>query len=289
MLQNKIASGEFALLAEFDPPKGIDTSSMLHSASRIKGQVDAIVVSEMNNSVMRLSSLGGSLLLQQKGFEVVMQVCCRDRNRLALQGDLLAAGSLGITNLMLVQGDPPDYGDHPETRAVDDLDLAGLQDVVVKMRNGRDLAGAELLGSPSFFVGQPLDIGTDPHNMDWIKQDMEKRLNQGAQYFVTRPVFDPALLDALQEAIGPLTPYVVPSVLLLKSLGMARYIDMNIDSLFMPPDLITRIKKSPDKANEGIKIAAETVHAIRERGFGGAMLSTMGWERRLPEIVNRIK
>ena len=289
MLQDKLESGQFALLAEFDPPKGTDTSAMLGAAARIKGQVDALVVSEMNNAVMRQSSLGGALLLRQKGHEVVMQVCCRDRNRLALQGDILSAASLGIENLLLVQGDPPGYGDHPDTRAVDDLDLAGLQDAVNRMHSGRDLAGAELQGSPSFFVGHPLDIGTDPQRMDRVKQEMENGLQRGAKYFVTRPVFDPSLLDALQEAISPLTGHVVPSVLLLKSLGMARYIDMNIDGISLPAELVTRLKKSPDKASEGMKIAAECVRAARERGFGGALLSTMGWEHRLPEIIKGIK
>ncbi len=289
MLQDKFERGQFALLAEFDPPKGTDTSSMLEAAARSKGQVDALVVSEMNNAVMRQSSLGGAILLRQKGHEVVMQVCCRDRNRLALQGDILSAASLGIENLMLVEGDPPGYGDHPDTRAVDDLDLAGLQEAVNRMHSGRDLAGSELQGFPSFFLGQPLDIGTDPNRMDRIKHEIENGLKRGAKYFVTRPVFDPSLLDALHQAISPLTRHVFPSVLLLKSLGMARYIDMNIDAISLPDELITRLKKSPDKAREGMKIAAECVQAIRDRGFGGTQLSTMGWEHRLPEIINHIR
>jgi len=289
VLQDKLESGGFALLAEFDPPKGTDTSPMLGAAARIKGQMDALVVSEMNNAVMRQSALGAAILLRQKGHEVVMQVCCRDRNRLALQGDLLSAASLGIDHLMLVQGDPPGYGDHPETQAVNDLDLPGLQKAVERMRSGRDLAGAELQGSPSFFVGRPLDIGTDPEGMDRVKREIEEGLEEGAKYFVTRPVFDPTLLDALQETIGSLSSHVVPSVMLLKSLGMARYIDMNIDAISIPPDLVTRIKKSPDKAREGLKLAAEGARDLRERGFGGAMLTTMGWEHRLPEIVNQIK
>lgn len=289
MLRDKLEGGKFALLAEFDPPKGTDTSSMASSASRIKGQVDAIVVNEMNNAVMRQSALGASVLLRQKGHEVVMQVCCRDRNRLALQGDLLSAASLGIDNLMLVQGDPPGYGDHPDTRAVDDLDLPGLREAVSRMHAGRDLAGSELTGHPSFFVGQPLDVGTDPGGMDRIRREVETGLEHGAKYFVTRPIFDPALLDALQQALAPFAGHVVPSTLLLKSVGMARYIDMNIDAISLPADLISRLKQSPDKAAEGMKIAAEGVQAARERGFGGALLSTMGWEHRLPEIIHRIK
>ena len=289
VLQEKLEGGKFALLAEFDPPKGTDTSGMLSAAGRIKGQVDALVVSEMNNAVMRQSALGSSILLRQKGHEVIMQICCRDRNRLALQGDLLSAASLGIDNLMLVQGDPPGYGDHPDTMAVDDLDLAGLQEAVDRMHAGRDLAGAELSGTPSFFVGQPLDIGTEPDQMDRVKHAVQNGLEQGAKYFVTRPVFDPSLLDALQQATAPLTGYIIPSILLLKSVGMARYIDMNIQNISLPAELITRLKKSPDKAAEGMKIAAEGVQAARERGFGGALLSTMGWEHRLPEIIHHIK
>ncbi len=289
MLQDKLESEGFALLAEFDPPKGTDTSAMLGAAARIKGQMDALVVSEMNNAVMRQSALGAAILLRRKGHEAVMQVCCRDRNRLALQGDLLSAASLGIANLMLVQGDPPGYGDHPHTLAVNDLGLADLQEAVQRMRSGRDLAGSELQGSPSFYVGHPLDIGTDPQQMDRVKREIETGLEQGASYFVTRPVFDPSLLDGLQQALGSLSARVVPAVMLLKSLGMARYIDMNIDAISIPAELITRLKQSPDKAREGMKIAAEGVHDLRQRGFGGAMLSTMGWEHRLPEIISHIK
>jgi 5,10-methylenetetrahydrofolate reductase len=125
--------------------------------------------------------------------------------------------------------------------------------------------------------------------MDRIRREVETGLEHGAKYFVTRPIFDPALLDALQQALAPFAGHVVPSTLLLKSVGMARYIDMNIDAISLPADLISRLKQSPDKAAEGMKIAAEGVQAARERGFGGALLSTMGWEHRLPEIIHRIK
>ena len=143
--KDKLDSREFVILAEIDPPKGVDVADMVTNAMRVKGKVDAFVVPEMNNAVMRLSSLGGALLLQTKGLETVMQVCCRDRNRLALQGDLLAAQALGVANVMAVAGDAVTHGDHHQAKPVNDLNLLELLAAIKTLETGRDLAGLEAL------------------------------------------------------------------------------------------------------------------------------------------------
>ncbi|MGB9439943.1 MAG: methylenetetrahydrofolate reductase, partial [Desulfobacterales bacterium] len=139
-LKRKFEAGEFAILAEMEPPKGVDTSRMVANAKRVKDDVDAFVVPEMSNAVMRMSSLGAAMIFQQQGMEAVVQVCCRDRNRLALQADLLAAFGCGIPNVMAVTGEDPSYGDHHQARPVNDIDIFELLQTIEELQNGRDMA-----------------------------------------------------------------------------------------------------------------------------------------------------
>lgn len=152
-LQEKIRSGRFVVLGEFEPPKGADFSFFSTNANLARGRLDAIVVPEMANAVLKASSLGGCAFLQRDGVESVFQACCRDRNRLALQADILSAAALGVKNLMAVPGEDIRFGDHPQGRTVNDLDLMGLLEAVQKLQNGKDLSGIELRGSPRFCVG----------------------------------------------------------------------------------------------------------------------------------------
>jgi methylenetetrahydrofolate reductase (NADPH) len=158
-LQERIRSGRFVVLGEFEPPKGTDFGQLLKNATAVRGRVDAIVVPEMANAVLKASSLGGCAFFQHQGIETVFQICCRDRNRLAIQSDILAAAALGIRNIMVVQGEDVRFGDHPQARAVNDLDLTGLLEALQKLHAGKDLAGIELKGAPRFSVGSTLDTG----------------------------------------------------------------------------------------------------------------------------------
>ena len=157
-LQKKLEAQEFVVMAELEPPKGTDVADLVANAAKVKGRVDAFVISEMGNAVMRLSALGGCLLLQNRGLETVMQVCCRDRNRLALQGDLLAAAALGVANVMAVSGEDITHGDHHRAREVNDMDLLELLSAIQTMRKGKDMAGVELRGSPDFLVGATVNL-----------------------------------------------------------------------------------------------------------------------------------
>ena len=178
-LQEKLTSGEFVILAEIEPPKGTDVSDMVGAATGVKRMVDAFVVPEMNNAVMRLSSLGGALLLQTKGLETVMQVCCRDRNRLALQGDLLAAQALGVANVMAVTGDEITHGDHHQAKAVNDLNLLELLAAIQTLQTGRDLAGVDLKGAPQFLVGATVKVTGEAGALKQELADLDKRLPPG--------------------------------------------------------------------------------------------------------------
>jgi 5,10-methylenetetrahydrofolate reductase len=283
--KDKLDAQEFVILAEIDPPKGVDVADMVTNAMRVKGKVDAFVVPEMSNAVMRMSSLGGCMLLQGKGLETVLQACCRDRNRLALQADLLAAAALGINNLVAVNGEDPSFGDHHRARAVNDVDLLELLEAVKKLQDGRDMAGVELRGSPVFCVGSVVNAGASGGLLDLEIDQLDKKMAAGAQFFLTPPVFDLQNLSRFRNRVADLNPKIIPAVLLLKSVGMARYIERHMGNVNIPENLITRIQKAPDKTRECVRIAAELVGSIRDAGYAGVLLSTIGWEDKLPNIL----
>lgn len=284
-LKNKFDIGEFAILAEIEPPKGVDISNMVTNATRVKGVVDAFVVPEMSNAVMRMSALGGAMILQGKRMETVMQVCCRDRNRIALQADLLAAYGCGITNVMAVTGEDPSFGDHNEAKAVYDIEILELLRVIQKLQDGRDMAGVDLSGSPQFLSGSAVNAGATGDALEQELKEMNERIEAGAQFFITPPLFDVAAIKPFLKLIDIRKVNIVPTVLLLKSVGMARYLDRNLDHVHIPKDLINRIQKAPDKVRECVCIASEMVATLKEEGFSGVLISTIGWENRLPEIL----
>jgi methylenetetrahydrofolate reductase (NADPH) len=283
-LQEKLTSGEFVILAEMEPPKGTDVSDMVANATSVKRLVDAFVVPEMNNAVMRLSSLGGALLLQTKGLETVVQVCCRDRNRLALQGDLLAAHALGVPNVMAVEGDEITHGDHHEAKPVYDINLLQLIAAIGTLQTGRDLAGVDLKGAPQFLIGSMVKV---PAGSEALKAEMaglDQKIAAGARFFTTQPIFDVAVLENFRQQVGKRQAAIIPTVLLLKSVGMARYINRHLE-MKIPEEYITRVQKAADRVRECVQIAAEFITTIKDKGFPGVLISTIGWEDKLPSIL----
>ena len=287
-LKRKFETGEFAVLAEMEPPKGVDVSPMVTHAMRVKGEVDAFVVPEMSNAVMRMSALGGAMILQNKGMETVMQLNCRDRNRIALQADLLAAFGCGITNVMAVTGEDPSFGDHFQARSVYDIDLLELLRTIRGLEQGKDMAGIELSGSPEFLVGSTVDAGAKGKSTELENAEMNKKIEAGAQFFIAPPLFDLSAIQPFMKRVEQEKIKIIPTVLLLKSLGMARYIVRNVDNVYIPDSLIDRIQKSPDKVRECTLIASEMVASLKTEGFSGVNIATIGWEHKLPEILDRI-
>jgi len=285
-LKRRFEAGEFAVLAEMEPPKGVDTSQMVANAKRVKDRVDAFVVPEMSNAVMRMSSLGAAMILQVQGMETVLQVCCRDRNRIALQADLLAAAGCGIGNVMAVTGKDPSFGDHHQARSVYDIDIFELLQTVGDLQNGRDMAGIELAGSPEFTVGSTVNAAARDKSPELELEEMNHKIAAGTRFFITPPLFDIADIAPFMKRIDRQKAVIIPTVLLLKSMGMARYIARNMEDVHIPDELIQRLRKAPDKVRECIRIAAELVTALKREGFAGVLLATLGWEHKLPEILN---
>jgi methylenetetrahydrofolate reductase (NADPH) len=288
-LQERLRSGRFVVLGEFEPPKGTDFSPLLKNAAAVRGRVSAVVVPEMANAVLKASSLGGCAFFQREGIETVLQVCCRDRNRLALQSDILAGAGLGITNVMAVQGDDIRFGDHPQARAVNDLDLMELLEALKKLQSGKDLAGIELRGTPAFCVGSNLDTGAPGGLLTIELENLRKKIDLGVEYVVTNPIFDIRRFEQFLKRMDGIKIAVMPTVLLLKSAGMARYIDRNIKGISIPAEMIRDIQKAPDKVAECVRIAAGIITRIRDMGMAGVLISTAGWEDKLPQILDEAK
>jgi len=286
--QKKLLLGDFVVLAEFDTPKGVDVSELFSNIIKVKGRVDGVIVPEMGQAVMRMSALGGAALMQQHGMETIMQVCTRDRNRLALQGDLLSAYMLDIKNLLVIPGEEIKYGDHIDANPIADIDELTLLRAIKGLQNGVDMAGMELKGSPEFVTGCSVKPVKDDSELDAELEFTKKKVKEGAQFIITPPVFNiPAFTYFMEKAKGIGVP-IIATVFVLKSVAVARYISTNVPGPPIPEEMISRIRKAPDRLTECINIAGELVVSLKNL-CQGVQLVTMGWENRLPAILDVAK
>lgn len=283
--QKRLTSGEFVVLAEMNTPKGVDISELIVNARRIKGRVDAVVIPDMNYGIMRLSALAGGVLMHQQGIESIIHVYGRDRNQMALQGDLLAAHVLGIQNLIVMQGEAMPNGDHRDAKTVDDLDENGLLNAIRTLQNGTDLAGFELSGTPSFVTGATVDSFCTPEEMDMQIEKARQKVDAGAQFIIAPAIFDLEFLAQFIEKAKSLNVPVIATVFLIKSVGIARYMNLNEPSAKVSEALIRRIKKASDREVECLRIAAEMITELQKLAQG-VLIVTSGWEYQLPTILD---
>jgi 5,10-methylenetetrahydrofolate reductase len=283
--EKRLLSGDFVILAEMNTPKGVDTSQFLVNARRIKGRVDAVIVPDMDNGIMRMSALAGAVLMQQQGVEAIIHLYCRDRNRIALQGDILAAHALGIQNLIVVSGEDMLNGDHHEAPPVNDLDELGLLDAIRLLERGKDLGGNDLSGAPAFTVGCTIAPCGDEKSLDCELELSKRKVEAGAKFIVTPPVFDVNRFEAFMDKAKGLGVPIIPTVFLLKSVGSARYIATNEPAAGISEELIGRIRRASDREMECIRIAGETIGALRNLSQGVRIVS-LGWEHRLPGVLD---
>jgi methylenetetrahydrofolate reductase (NADPH) len=282
-LCDKIRSGKFILTSEIGPPKGIDVKEMLENADLIKDRVDAINITDLQSSVLRLGSLAVCHLLKTRGIEPILQMTCRDRNRLALQSDLLSAAVLGIENVLVLTGDYPSAGDHPEAKPVFDLGSVELLDVIKGLQAGKDMKGNLLKGAPKFCVGAVVNPGADPLEPEIIK--MEKKIEAGAVFFQTQAVYDIEVFKRFLDASKHLKTAILAGIVLLKSAGMARYMNKNVAGVFVPEYLIKEIEGASDKSAKAIEIAARLIRELKPLCQGVHIMS-IGWDRKVPLVLD---
>jgi len=275
-LQEALEAGEFVVTGEIGPPKGIDTHEMDEEIEHLRGKVVAINVTDIQSSVMRLGSLAVSEHLVRQGLEPVFQMTCRDRNRLALQSDLLSAAWVGIENVLALTGDHQFLGDHPEAKGVFDLDSVSLLQTITSLMNGKDLADNELAGSPKLFPGAVVSPGLDPVEPQIIK--MEKKVEAGARFFQTQAVYDPGQLERFMRQVERFKVPVLVGIVLLKSAGMARFMNKNVAGVFVPNSLIKEMAECPKKQRraKSAEIAGRLVKEMKDM-CQGVHLMPLGW------------
>jgi 5,10-methylenetetrahydrofolate reductase len=274
--------GKFVITAEVGPPKGVDTQEMLENAELMRGKVDAINVTDQQSSVMRLGSLPVCRLLLERGLEPVFQMTCRDRNRIALQSDLLGAYTLGIKNVLCLTGDFIALGDHPQAKAVFDLDSVSLLRAAKKLEQGKDLAGNDLAGTPEFCLGAVVTPGADPLEPQLIK--LEKKVKAGAQFIQTQAVYEPKKFEAFMKAIDYLNVPILVGIVLLRSAGMARFMNKNVAGVHVPDSLIEEMEQAEKRMQKSVEIAARLIKDMKSL-CQGVHIMAIGMEKRVPEII----
>ena len=278
-----LARGGFAVTAELNPPKGADLSPLLRRARELGEWVDGFNLTDSAGANMSMSPVAAAHRMAGEGLEPILQITGRDRNRIALQSDLLAAAALGVRNVLCMSGDPPGRGDHPDAVGVFDLKAETLLSAVSALNAGADMYGNPLRGEPpALFAGAVANPGAD--DLDRELRRMEEKARLGAAFFQTQAVYDAAALDGFMQSARSVGVPVLAGVIVLKSARMARFLDANLPGVSVPQSAIAEMESADDKPAAGVRIAARTVNEARDI-CGGAHIMAIGWESRIPEIL----
>jgi methylenetetrahydrofolate reductase (NADPH) len=284
-LKEKIQAGKFVVTTEVGPPKGIDTAALINRLALLRDRIDAVNVTDLQSSVMRLGSLAVCSILKQNGYDPVFQLTCRDRNRLALQSDVLSAAALGIENILILTGDHPSLGDHPEAKPVYDLDSVQLLKAASRLAEGFDMNGNRLEGPlPRLYIGGVVNPAADPVEPEIIK--MEKKIEAGARFFQTQAIFDPALFASFLKKTAHLAAPVIAGIVLLKSGSMARYMNKHIPGIVVPDECIQRMDGAANKGEESVRIAAEIINSVKQM-CRGIHIMPIGWDQHIPSVLDK--
>ncbi len=286
-LQSKLESGKFAITCEVGPLKGTDIHEVEENATLLKDIVDAANVTDQQSSVMRLGSLVTSSILVQKGLEPIYQMTCRDRNRIALQSDLLSAWVLGIKNVLALTGDLPVLGDHPEAKPVYDLDSVTLLQVITRLNEGFDMKGNELIGKPDFFPGAVVKVESNTEaSMELQIAKLGRKVAAGAKFIQTQAVYDAKSFEKFMKRVEKLKVPVMAGIIPLKTAASAKYMNANVAGIMVPEELIQKMSDAPkeDRAKTGIQIAADLIKQVKLL-CQGVHIMAIGWEKRVPEII----
>ena len=285
--RSALDSGKFIITMETTPPKGTDLEPTLAEAEACQGRVDAFTVTDNQASNMCLGALVLGLGLKQRGLPPLLQMSCRDRNRLALQSDLLSAAHLGITDIMCLTGDHVVLGDHPEAMPVFDLDSVTLLQVASGLMEGHDMVGNELKGpTPRFTLGAAVSPGSEPLEPQLLK--LEKKVAAGAEFIYTQAIYDMDRLRSFMDQIAHLDVPIIGGFCFLKSARGCQFMNENLAGVTVPQPLVDRLEKcdtSEARLECSIEISVELMHAMKD-ACSGVHLMPLGWERHVPTILD---
>jgi methylenetetrahydrofolate reductase (NADPH) len=292
-LEKVLTAGHFAFTGELGPPRGAHAEEVRKKAAFLKGRVDSVNITDNQTAMVRMASWAASLILIQEGLEPNYQMVCRDRNRLAMQADVLGACALGIRNMLCLSGDHCKFGDHPAAKGVFDIDSMQLIATVKKMRDeGKFLSGADLDGKPQIFIGAASNPFADP--FEWRVHRLAKKISAGVDFIQTQCIYNMAKFREFIRQANDMglteKAYILAGVTPMKSLGMAKYMKAKVPGMDVPDEIISRLQGvARDKqAEEGIKIALEQIAEFKEmKGVAGVHLMAIEWEHRVPEIAER--
>jgi len=282
-----LESDRFVVTSEVAPPKGANLEKTAHHIELLKDKVDAINITDHQSSIMRFPSLGGALLVKEMGGEPILQMTCRDRNRLALQADLLFASSRGINNILCLTGDSILMGDHKEAKGVFDLDSSQLLAAIRGMEKGKDLGGNDLEGSVSFCVGAIVTPEANPIEPQLIK--FEKKIEAGAEFIQTQAVYDLDNFKKFMDYAGQFPVKILAGIILLTSAPMARFMNKNVAGVVVPQALIDEMEAAPKgrKLEKGVEIAGRMIRRIKEEKMcDGVHIMAIGKEELVPDIMS---
>jgi methylenetetrahydrofolate reductase (NADPH) len=283
-LEQALGREEFVVTGEIGPPKGVDLEKCLRDAQMLRDQVAAINVTDLQSAVMRIGSMAVCAKLVERGLEPIYQLTCRDRNRLALQSDLLSAWALGIRNVLCLTGDHPSLGDHIEAKPVYDLDSVQLLKAADTLNRGHDMAEHELDGKPDFFLGAVVTPAADPIEPQIIK--MEKKIQAGAKFFQTQAIYE---TERFEQFINRSQGFKVPilaGMVVLKGAGMAKYMNEHVAGISVPDDIIREMEntKQEDRKKKAVEITARIIRNVKPL-CQGIHIMPLGWDELVPEII----
>ncbi|MCL5981543.1 MAG: methylenetetrahydrofolate reductase [Firmicutes bacterium] len=279
-------SGKFVITGEIAPPKGINLEKMNHHIELLKGKVDALNVTDHQSSVMRIPSIGGCLAVLERGGEPILQMTCRDRNRIALQADLLFAYTRGVRNVLCLTGDAVPVGDNKEAKGVFDLDSVQLLRAIRLLESGKDMGGNEVDGKVEFFMGAIVTPEAQPLEPQLSK--FEKKVEAGAEFIQTQAIYDLENFAKFMEYARQFPVKVLAGIVLLSSARMAKYMTENVPGIFVPQPLIDELAASPKGGalEKGIEIAGRMIAALKKEGLcDGVHIMAINKEEVVPDIL----
>ena len=285
-LKEVLDQGQFAVTIEYNPPKGTNISVLAESAKGLVGRVHGVNVTDNTAAVVRAGSLPVARVLYEMGHDPVMQLTCRDRNRIAMQSDLMGAHILGIRNILCLTGDYPTVGDHKEAKPVYDLDSVQVMQLVLGLNSGKDLAGNKLDGSTDFTIGAAVTPEADPVGPMLVK--FETKVRAGAQFFQTQAIYHPEQFASFMQAVRKFKVKVLAGILLLRNAKMAEFMNANIPGVSVPQEMIDELRNAGDKhaLDVGVEIAVQTIKAVRAHCDGVHIMAIKAIGR-LPEILTK--
>jgi 5,10-methylenetetrahydrofolate reductase len=285
-LRDVLERGEFAVTVEYNPPKGTNVSGLLDHARKLVGRVHGVNVTDCTAAVMRASSLSLCRLLYEMGHDPVMQMTCRDRNRIGMQSDLLGAHLLGIRNILCLTGDYPTVGDHKDAKPVYDLDSVQVMQLVGGLNRGVDYAGNKLDGTTEFYIGGAVTPEADPVGPMLVK--FETKIRAGAQFSQTQGIYQPEKFVTFMQAVRKLNVKLLAGILLLRSAKMAEFMNANIPGVAVPDEMIAELKAAgpTHELDAGVEIAVRTIKTVRPHCDGVHIMAVKAVDR-LPEILTK--